>query len=382
VNIAIAIQLPLLQQGGVEVLAREFLCCAKPEDRVYLVSKDTREDLNKSLYESKIADHLQVPEGVISREWMNDMVGWLQKNEIEICHFHLTGTYGWDLWTGKVNAVIAVAYAGIRTYTTNHQVISHFDRAYYPRSWIRNLLGFLRHWPIKLRQLMAVEREICVSRHDLGILKRCYPFLSWKLEQVYHSRLDESVGFEGRNEQPLILNVATVAYRKGQHVLVRAFARIAASHPDWRLRLVGYIAEKECHDEIERIIQEHHIEGRILFHGPDTEPTKHYMESSIYVQPSTIEGLGLSLQEAMFYGCACVGSDTGGIPELVDEPDVGLLFETGSDQELAQKLLELIDSSELRLKLGRNARASVIKRGMTRKAMIDAYHSLYGAAKA
>ena len=49
--------------------------------------------------------------------------------------------------------------------------------------------------------------------------------------------------------------------------------------------------------------------------------------AAIYVQPSFWEALGLALQEAMLAGCACIGSRAGGIPELVQHEQNGLLFD-------------------------------------------------------
>ena len=60
--------------------------------------------------------------------------------------------------------------------------------------------------------------------------------------------------------------------------------------------------------------------------------------AAIYVQPSFWEALGLALQEAMFAGCACVGSRAGGIPELIEENKTGLLFEPGNVAQLAAAL--------------------------------------------
>jgi len=58
--------------------------------------------------------------------------------------------------------------------------------------------------------------------------------------------------------------------------------------------------------------------------------------SSIFAMPSLQEGLGLSLQEALWHGCPAVGSRVGGIPELIDHQRNGLLITPGSESELAE----------------------------------------------
>jgi len=99
--------------------------------------------------------------------------------------------------------------------------------------------------------------------------------------------------------------------------------------------------------------------------------------AAIYVQPSFWEALGLALQEAMFAGCACVGSRAGGIPELIEENKTGLLFEPGNVAQLAAALETLIADEARRENLGRAAAASIQERGMTAEQMVENHLRLY-----
>ncbi|RYD85159.1 MAG: glycosyltransferase, partial [Verrucomicrobiaceae bacterium] len=173
---------------------------------------------------------------------------------------------------------------------------------------------------------------------------------------------------------------ATVAFRKGQHLLVEAFSKIAADYPGWRLRIVGTLAEAACIERIQETIKRHHLEDRVELHGSDPDPSRHFEECEIYVQPSLLEGLGLSLQEAMFHGRACVGARAGGIPELIHDPSVGLLYDSSRVDELAARLVQFMDDAELRTRTGAAARASILTRGMTRQSMAENYRSLYQQA--
>jgi glycosyltransferase involved in cell wall biosynthesis len=195
--------------------------------------------------------------------------------------------------------------------------------------------------------------------------------------RVYHSRLDERLTVTREQEHASVLNVATVAFRKGQHVLAEAFARIAPDFPEWKLDLVGFLAEAACVERIRRIIDDGGLAERILLHGPHPAPTNFYQNASIYVQPSLLEGLGLSLQEAMFHGKACIGSDQGGIPELIANPGVGTLYPSGNVGALAEALAAYLSDAPLRTRIGTAARESILERGMTRQAMTTTYQKLY-----
>jgi glycosyltransferase involved in cell wall biosynthesis len=200
------------------------------------------------------------------------------------------------------------------------------------------------------------------------------------MTHFYHSRLDENIQHVAERRDTSILNVGTIALRKGQHILAEAFSRIAVDFPEWDLNLVGELAEPACINAIESIRRNCKLEARIHLHGPHTDPTSFYRSAGIYVQPSLLEGLGLSLQEAMFHGIPSAGADCGGIPELIDSLNVGRIFASGNSGVLADVLVELISDPALRKRLGAAGHQSILSRGMTRQAMCSAYRKLYDAA--
>jgi len=85
-----------------------------------------------------------------------------------------------------------------------------------------------------------------------------------------------------------------------------------------------------------------------------------YKKADIYVLPSYIEGMPIGLLEAMSYGLACITTPVGGIPDIVDNGQNALLVKTGDVGALAESLRKLIFDSELRKRLGKEARATVV----------------------
>jgi glycosyltransferase involved in cell wall biosynthesis len=376
-RIAHALQMPIYQQGGVEVLVRELIkTCASP-DECLLVSSDTEADLQASDIANHLAGHLQAPLDEPTREWNQSLRDWVKRERVDIVHFHLPGTYGWlsDSWHRC--PITLLGEGGTPVVCTNHQAVSFFDRSRPPVAAWRKWAATARRWPGKARQLRAVRWEASVSKNDLDVSRRGFPGFNHKLLQIYHSRLDANAVLPQAFREQSILNVATIAFRKGQHILVEAFARIADRFPDWKLDLVGYTAEAACLQAIEDIRQSSGLSDRIRLHGPHPDPTSFYQTAGIYVQPSLLEGLGLSLQEAMFYEIPSVGADCGGIPELIADPSIGRLFHSGDSTSLANVLSQLIVDQELRALLGSAGRTSILARGMTRQAMTESYRNLY-----
>jgi glycosyltransferase involved in cell wall biosynthesis len=369
--------MPILRQGGLEVLVRTLITAAPPEDEIYLISQDHPDNLLTSEGPSRLTGHLQIPTGRIPKAWNRDLVAWLKEQQIDICHFHLAGTYDWGTRSPFNCPITHVARTGILTVTTNHSATCFFTATDARRPTWRKWAAVAKSWPGKARQLGAVSWEASVSQHDLAVSRRYFPNLHSKLIQIYHSRLDADLPVAPLRRTRIILNIGTVAFHKGQHLLAEAFARVAPDFPDWQLKLVGYCAEQKCAAQIQTVALNHGLQERIQLCGPDSEPSHLYEDAEIYVQPSLVEGLGLSLQEAMFHGRACIGSAVGGIPELILNPTMGILFPGGDVPALASALANLMADSDKRDQLGDAARLSILKRGMTRQAMSATYRNLY-----
>ena len=102
--------------------------------------------------------------------------------------------------------------------------------------------------------------------------------------------------------------------------------------------------------------------------------------AAVYVQPSLNEAFGLALQEAMFYGCAVIGSRVGGIPELIRDNQTGILVAPGNVVELSAALERYIQDPQLAGQCGAAAAASIREHGMTVETMTAKHLELYERA--
>jgi glycosyltransferase involved in cell wall biosynthesis len=376
-RIAIATDLSILGRGGLEALVRELASGLSRYHEVILVSGDDPGNIQESFLSRHVSRHIHIPDNSTSPEWIRNFSGILHETGVDICHFHLTGTYGWNSGISSHSPIPHVAESGIRCFTTNHQAVHPFDLSTTEYSSLRRLLGYLKRLPSKTRCIHAVEREFLVSNHDLNLARTWYPHVAHKFARIYHSCLSDAPPTTDEPKSRIILNLGTVCYRKGQHILAKSFARIAHLFPEWKLRLVGQLAEQACINEIRACAEATGLQDRIELHGPTSDPAAAIQECEIYVQPSLLEGLGLSLQEAMFHGRACIGSNVGGIPELIDENLNGLLVPPDNTNALAAMLEKLMTNNILRKRLAASAKDSITAKGMTREAMLSSYLSIY-----
>lgn len=373
--ICFAATVPILESGGVEVLVRELIRGLSGRFTVLLTSPDATEDITGGVLGHHLSGHLELK--VAAPDCTDVLIPWLRDHQVDVCHFHSTGSFAWGAASWSRCVISKVSDAGIRCINTNHQALTPFDRnkVAYPLS--RRLASFARKWPGKVRQLSNVEHEILVSRNDLRSSRRYFPLYRSRMSQIYHSRMDEATVAVPPTESGVILCLASVCFRKGQHVLAEAFSRIAAEHAGWKLRLVGRILEPACAEQIRQTADRAGVSDRILLPGPSDDPVGEITEAEIYVQPSLLEGLGLSLQEAMILGRPAIGSRTGGITELLTDGVSGTLVEPNDVVELAGALDAMIADPEGRCRMGAAASEEARVKGMTREAMCDAYGALY-----
>jgi glycosyltransferase involved in cell wall biosynthesis len=156
----------------------------------------------------------------------------------------------------------------------------------------------------------------------------------------------------GLPEGPLVLTLGQLDPVKGHRHLLAAWPEVQRQHPRARLALIG---EGPLRGELEASA---HGLG-VSFLGFRSPATAHLAACDVFVQPSLSEGLPNSVLEAMAQSRAVVGSRVGGIPELVEHGQTGLLVPPADPGALAAALGELLGDPELRARLGAEGRRRV-----------------------
>jgi glycosyltransferase involved in cell wall biosynthesis len=108
----------------------------------------------------------------------------------------------------------------------------------------------------------------------------------------------------------------------------------------------------ECRDKVKSL----GAESYISFVGRDNNVAEHYSQCDIYVQPSHIESLGLSVLDAMRHGKPCVVANTGGLPEVVCNGKSGWVVEADNVEEMARRIEMLARNKQLRETFGRSSK--------------------------
>ena len=159
---------------------------------------------------------------------------------------------------------------------------------------------------------------------------------------------------------PRILYAGNLLESKGVADLVDAYARLRAESVACRLKLLGEgPALPALHAQADRL----GIRDAIDWSGFVTQQAmpSEYGAATVAVLPTRghEEGLGLALIEALIAGCAIVGTSAGGIPEVVQDDETGLLARGGDPVSLAASIRRLVEDDALRERLTSTGAARV-----------------------
>jgi glycosyltransferase involved in cell wall biosynthesis len=174
-------------------------------------------------------------------------------------------------------------------------------------------------------------------------------------------------------EGPYFLYPAVTNRHKNHRLLLEAFAKVVAERPEVRLVLTGTPgnADGEVRDAISRL----DLTGHVTRAGRLADPAFERLlaDAVALVYPSTFEGFGLPLTEAMAAGCPVIAADATALPEVVG--DAGLLVAPGDRDAWVAAMLRLLDDDDLRAQLiaAGHVRARAFTSAESARRLTDAY---------
>jgi glycosyltransferase involved in cell wall biosynthesis len=163
-------------------------------------------------------------------------------------------------------------------------------------------------------------------------------------------------------EPPEVLFVGRVTAFKGVFVLAKAIPNILEQHPNARFIFVGSDNPnpKGGGSTIEALKASlpEKCTPNVTFtgHVKLEDVSQYYQRAAVCVFPSLFENFPYTCLEAMSYGKAIVGSSNGGMTDLLDNENCGLLYDPPDAQDLAQKIMRLLEDKPLRDSYGQKAR--------------------------
>lgn len=151
----------------------------------------------------------------------------------------------------------------------------------------------------------------------------------------------------------VVIAAGRLSSRKGFPRLVRAFAPVAAAHPDWQLHIYGQGEQRKV---IRQLVRSLGLQSQVRLRGYTRDLPRAMRESSLCAMASRWEGFPMVLIEAMSLGLPVIAFDCPRGPgEVVRHGANGLLIENDRIRAFSRGLLALVEDAELRGRMGHQA---------------------------
>lgn len=185
-------------------------------------------------------------------------------------------------------------------------------------------------------------------------LSRCIPRGTW-----------------GGREVMTLLHIGRFNEQKNHAGLLRAYQKIREHYPNTRLDLLG---DGELFADMKTYARELGIEDSVRFLGSQTNVYPYLHNADLFLLPSDYEGMPMTIIEAMGTGLPIVATAVGGVPDMLENGESGLLVPRDEDA-VSKAVCRLLSDAGLRRALGEKAMES--SRRFSAEHMAEEYCRLY-----
>lgn len=158
-----------------------------------------------------------------------------------------------------------------------------------------------------------------------------------------------------------VLSVGNLIPIKDHALLLRAFSKSSAAVPDSRLEIIGDGPERK---NLFRLAADLGISAKVSFLGRQSRAlvAEAMRRCAVFALPSRYEGLGCVYLEAMSSGKSAIGCKGQGIDEIIEDGRNGVLISARDESGLSEALQGLLQSENLRSRIGASARRTILER--------------------
>ena len=193
---------------------------------------------------------------------------------------------------------------------------------------------------------------------------------------VFPDAIEIAVEYEKDYSVQKILFLGRLCKEKGIGELMDAVSELCSDYPGLQLYLGGSWVDDDLRKEAD-----HHSDWIRQLGWIDKEEKEKYLkECNIFALPSYFEGQSVALLEGMVYGCACVASDVGGIPQMLIHEKTGLLVPAKDTKGIKEAIGKLLADSQLQKTLGVAARKKIeneFNLDTNVSQLVQIYHNIY-----
>lgn len=230
---------------------------------------------------------------------------------------------------------------------------------------------------------LATDHITAISAATKRALVKFENFPSKKIKVIYNgiddtnfllpetNGLKKNIGIPDNSK--VLGTVARLDSIKNQKMMIKALKLVHQYFPDTHLVIVGDGPEK---DRLIDLASKLELLPYIRLLGFREDAHIFYKIMDIFLLTSFSEGTAMTLLEAMASSIPCVVTDVGGNPEIVINGETGIIVPNNNEQQLADKICDLIKKRDVKDKMGKAGRKRFVENFRVDK-MVESYEKIY-----
>jgi glycosyltransferase involved in cell wall biosynthesis len=271
--------------------------------------------------------------------------------DYDIIHFH-EAEFSFPLFSSFVRKPKILHLHGLRR--------DFFERYYLSRMMLKN----------------AADIYLCLTnqmKRDLATLR-----ISQDRIVNFPNAVDTEVFYPQEKLDGQVLCVSRITPEKGLHILLRSLRYVKKSVS---LKIAGPLdCASDYYRKILELIQDENQSGihNIEYLGKVDQTTlqKLHQKASIYVQPSTYEPFSIAVLEAMSCETPVIATKVGGMPEVIENGETGIIVPADNPLKLAEAINYLLENKDIRVRFGEAGRKRV-KKNFTVEVLVKKLIKIY-----
>ncbi|EKN69583.1 glycosyl transferase group 1 protein [Neobacillus bataviensis LMG 21833] len=230
----------------------------------------------------------------------------------------------------------------------------------------------------------GIEKSDTVTAVSNSLVNQTYELINpdKQIETVYNfideriyqktDAADLKAQLQIKEEEKVIIHVSNFRAVKRVQDVVKTFAKVSAAMPA-KLLLVGDGPEMTL---VCKLVRKLSIEDQVIFLGKQENLEELYSISDLMLLLSEKESFGLVALEAMACGVPCIGTNVGGIPEVIQHGENGYICELTDIGDIAEKSISLLTDNVLHQQFSQ-ASVNTVRTKFKAEQIVEQYEQLY-----
>ena len=212
-----------------------------------------------------------------------------------------------------------------------------------------------------IQKIRTYDWKRFASKYDAFVVLTEEDKLAWgKMQNIHviNNPLNTIPKESSKLLKKRVISLGRLTYQKGFDLLIKAWEKVHASCPEWKLYIFGNGPEKES---LLKQCSNLGLNDCISINKATSKPEFELLNSSLYIMSSRYEGLPMVLIEALSYGVPIVSFQCPCGPKDIIQNDFGSLIKSNDTEKLADSIIGWIQDENKRIIAGKNAKIAAQK---------------------